>query len=123
VAGDCCFSGDFNNNGRCDEDVDGNSTIDNLICEANAAPGNLHPPHPTNHRTFELMARKYGDPDVTPTGLLDPIWMEGELSASGVIDGTGNPFGRPDNFLTIFKANLWIKFRRSRQLSIRRDRR
>jgi len=109
VAGDCCFSGDFNNNGRCDEDVDGNSTIDNLICEANAAPGNLHPPHPTNHRTFELMARKYGDPDVTPTGPTRSNMDGGGAVASGVIDGTGNPFGRPDNFLTIFKANLWIK--------------
>ena len=109
VAGICCFSGDFNNDGRCNEDIDGNLIVDNLMCEANAAPGNLHPSHPTNHRTFELLARKYGDPDVTPTGPARSNMFGRGAVPSGVINGTGNPFGTSNNFLTILKADLWIK--------------
>jgi len=85
VGRDCCFSGDFNNNGRCDEDVDGNSTIDNLIAKPTLLPETYIRRIRPNHRTFELMARKYGDPDVTPTGPTRSNMDGGELSRPALL--------------------------------------
>jgi type IV pilus assembly protein PilY1 len=72
--------------------------------------GTMHPGHPGNHTQFTLLLSRYGDLDVTP----DPVASPPRANEFGrgpatIINGTLNPFGDDDNYLTLFKGEIWIK--------------
>jgi VCBS repeat-containing protein len=87
--------------------LDGGSGPD---CAWAGGAGTMHPGHPGNHTQFQLLLARYGDPDVTP----DPVASPPRANEFGrgpvtTINGTRNPFGADDNYLTLFKGELWIK--------------
>ncbi|MBW2343623.1 MAG: hypothetical protein JRF53_06355, partial [Deltaproteobacteria bacterium] len=62
--------------------------------------GGSHPGHPNNHAEYEAL--------VTTYAVASKRYAPGAPPANGRIDGSGNPYGPDDNYLTIFTGNIDI---------------
>ncbi|RLB31907.1 MAG: hypothetical protein DRH11_12600, partial [Deltaproteobacteria bacterium] len=77
--------------------LDGGGPPDGVDCEHAAQAGGFHPGHPENATAYQNLVDTYA---------VDSKKYDSASAAQ--IDGSGNPFGPDDNYLTIFKGSLNI---------------
>jgi len=73
--------------------------------------GGGHPGHPSDHSDYEDLVLGYAIPG----------YEQGSSALNGEINGSGNPFGSDENYLTIFDGHINIRYAGDYQFAVDGD--